>query len=226
MKSILFDFGGTLDSRAPPGDRFFRIYKESGVVRDRADFDKAFYASDDNLSRRFPLKNLGLRETLSLQVRCVLEGLGRGRGGESNLERLVVDEFLKECRANFALNRPVLERLAARFRLGIVSNFYGNLESVLAAEGLRDLFDVVADSGAVGVEKPDARLFRFAIEALGLRPGDCVMVGDSIPRDMRGAENLGLRHALLARNGGPSCCRQGWRISTLSELEPRLSEAA
>lgn len=224
MKSILFDFGGTLDSRGTTwADRFYAIYRRRSAALSRGSFDKAFYASDDALPGRYPLKNLGFRETLTLQVRGVLENLGPGVIGPE-LEGLLVEDFLKDSRANFAQIRPLLERLAGRYRLGVVSNFYGNLDSVLSAEGLRDLFDVVADSGVVGAEKPDPRLFNHAIDSLGLRPADCVMVGDSIPRDMRGAEGLGLRHALLARNGGPSCCPSAWRIATLAELEPRLME--
>ena len=65
-----------------------------------------------------------------------------------------------------ATARRVLARLSRRHRLGVVSNFYGNLGAVCADAGLTALFDVIADSTAVGWTKPDPRIFRHALDAL------------------------------------------------------------
>src|SRR5207253_336718 len=56
-------------------------------------------------------------------------------------------------------NRPILERLRRRYRLGIVSNFTGNLQPCLEELDLARLFVVVSDSTVVGWSKPDARIF-------------------------------------------------------------------
>ena len=221
MKSVLFDFGGTLDADGTSWiDRFHPLYKEAGIDVPRKDFEKAFHASDDGLASRYPLKGLSLEETLDRQVGCVLESLAPGR---LRLRRRLVSRFLSDCRRHFQRNRPVLERLSRRYRLGIVSNFYGNLESVLASEGLLGLFEAVADSGVVGSEKPAPGLFLHAIRALGVRPSECVMIGDSIPRDMRGAEGLSMSHGLLASSPDRRCCPDAWTLRALPELEPLLA---
>lgn len=223
MKHILFDFGGTLDSEGTTWlERFYLIYREEGLAEDRETFDRAFYRSDDGLAAKHALAGLGLEETLSLQVQDVLEALAPDQ--LSRKERLV-SRFLNDCRGQFRRNRPVLERLARKYSLGIVSNFYGNLDACLRAEGLRELFGAVADSGALGVEKPAQEIFLHAAKALGGAPADCLMVGDSIPRDMRGAEALKMAHALLkpASGKGGSCCPSAWPLSSLADLEARLS---
>jgi putative hydrolase of the HAD superfamily len=138
------------------------------------------------------------------------------------LTEAIAGRFLADCRAAFARNKPVLARLKKRYRLGIVSNFYGNLSDILAGEGLSEYFDVVADSAKVGHLKPSAEIFLHATAALGAKPDECLMVGDSVPRDMKGAEGLSMPHALITQNG-KSCCDAVWRVANLTELEARLS---
>ena len=221
MKSLLFDFGGTLDADGSTWlDRFRLLYKEAGIETGNDRFAKAFYKADDELPARHKLPGLSLEQTLDLQVADTLEALG----ADACVRAKISGRFLEDCRAHFRRNKPVLERLAKRFKLGIVSNFYGNLDGILASEGLRDLFGVVADSAVLGATKPDAAIFKHALDALGSTAADSLMVGDSIPRDMRGAESLGMRHALLSPSE-TSCCAKALRLKTFLELEPLLSEA-
>src|SRR5207237_1309646 len=78
--------------------------------------------------------------------------------------------FVDDTRAHLAASAAILERLATRYRLGIISNFYGNLAAICAEAGLSPLLGVVADSTVVGAGKPDARIFRHALDALGVAP--------------------------------------------------------
>ncbi len=220
MDGILFDYGGTLDSDGVAWiDRFFRITQNLGMGFPRPRFARAFYDSDDNLPTRFALKGLSLEKTLTLQVNGVLQALAPERAAETHH---VVDRFLAESRAAFQRNRPVLERLAARYRLGLVSNFYGNLESVLASEGLRGLFSTVVDSGVIGVTKPEPAIFQKALTDMGITAEDAVMVGDSVPRDMRGAESLGMRHILVGNLSQPACCPKALKVASVANLESVL----
>jgi putative hydrolase of the HAD superfamily len=116
----------------------------------------------------------------------------------------------------------VLERLASRYRLGIVSNFYGNLDGILRAEGLRDRFSVVADSGVLGVMKPDPEIFLHAARSLETAPEECVMVGDSVPRDIRGASAAGMKKALISVKPQSPEAGQDWTLRSVTELERAL----
>lgn len=221
---LLFDFGGTLDSDgiAWP-QRFFPIYRDLGLTSDWDPFLKAFYRSDDALAERHALQGLDLEATLRLQAADVLETLAPSRADSAGE---VARRFAEESRAHFAANRPLLEALRERFRLGIVSNFYGNLQGILEAEGWAGLFDATADSGVVRVTKPDAGLFRHALDRLGAPPASAFMVGDSLARDIRGAEALGMGHAWLDPAGQAPCCAKGASIRRLSELSRLLLEPA
>ncbi|MDE2509783.1 MAG: HAD family hydrolase [Elusimicrobia bacterium] len=221
MKAVLFDYGGTLDADGSTWlERFYPIYKENGVDFPRERFDRAFYDSDDALPARHALTGLDLEETLRLQVGDVLSVLAPER---TALTGAIAGRFAADSRAQFRRLRPTLERLAARYRLGVVSNFYGNLDGILRAEGLRDLFSVVADSGVLGVIKPDAGIFLHASRALDSAPAECVMVGDSVKRDMKGAAAAGMRTALICAHSPAPDAGQDWTVRSVSELEALLS---
>ncbi|MEK7746726.1 MAG: HAD-IA family hydrolase, partial [Elusimicrobiota bacterium] len=173
-----------------------------------------------------PMAGMDLEATVTSQVRGVIERLSPGNAAAAGA---VVEAFLEDSRRLLGRNRPLLERLARRYRLGVVSNFYGNLDAVLGGERLGGLFGVVADSARVGSLKPDKGIFEYALSALGAAPPQALMVGDSLPRDMRGAEAAGLEHAWLSGPQGSSraaCCPRAWVLSSLLDLEVRLEEAA
>jgi len=116
-----------------------------------------------------------------------------------------------------------LKRLG--YRLGVVSNANGTVEALLHDEGLLPHFEFVIDSGSVGVEKPDPRIFRMALERMGVEPRDAVYVGDLYEIDVVGARAAGMRAYLLdplSRLGHLDCDR----IATLGELPGRLAGAA
>lgn len=93
--------------------------------------------------------------------------------------------------------RPVLETLASRYPLAIVSNFYGNLPAVLADFDIAHLFRAVVDSTAVGIRKPDPAIFRLGIQTLNTLPSEILVVGDSISKDILPATTLGCPTAHL-----------------------------
>ncbi len=71
----------------------------------------------------------------------------------------------------------------------------GTPANILRQHGLYDLFDAVAVSEVIGASKPDPRLFRVALDALGVTAKDygrVVMVGNNLERDIAGANRLGL----------------------------------
>ena len=220
MQSVLFDYGGTLDSDGTTWlDRFYPIYKGFGVADDRTRFNRAFYDADDALPERFALDGLDLEQTLRLQVRGVLDALAPER---ADLTQEIAACFVADSRRQFQILKPVLERLAARYRLGVVSNFYGNLDGILRAEGLRAYFAVVADSGVLGVTKPDPEIFLHAARALKTRPEACLMVGDSIPRDIKGAAAAGMKKALVCAKPEAPDAGQDWTVRTVAALETVL----
>jgi HAD superfamily hydrolase (TIGR01549 family) len=96
----------------------------------------------------------------------------------------------------------VLEHWRARVPLALVTNGAARLQHAkLAATDLQRFFDVVVVSEEVGVGKPDPAPFHTALKALGLGPGDVVMVGNDVDRDIAGARNAGIRSIWIDRTG-------------------------
>jgi HAD superfamily hydrolase (TIGR01509 family) len=106
---------------------------------------------------------------------------------------------------------------AAGFRLAVVSNSDGRVEQALEAAGLRDYFEVVIDSGRLGVEKPDPRIFHAALEALGVAPEEALYVGDLYEIDVLGAQAAGMEAVLLGPSeaGASRSCRTAGSIEEL-----------
>ena len=89
----------------------------------------------------------------------------------------------------------MLARLKQRFRLGIVSDGYLDVqERKLAALNIAKFFDVIVFSDRWGREywKPHPRPFQAALEALGVQAGCAVYVGDNPAKDFVGAKALGI----------------------------------
>jgi putative hydrolase of the HAD superfamily len=93
----------------------------------------------------------------------------------------------------------VLEILAPRLILGIVSNFDARLRIILRQFGLLSWFKEIILSSEAGVEKPDRAIFTTAIERLGLEPEEVCYVGDDPKLDWEAAERAGLRVFKLDR---------------------------
>lgn len=92
----------------------------------------------------------------------------------------------------------VLEGLkGAGYRVGVVSNADGRMETALNRAGVRSHVEFVIDSAVVGVEKPRAEIFHAGCDALGMAPASCVYVGDLFPVDYVGATEAGLAAVLL-----------------------------
>lgn len=95
----------------------------------------------------------------------------------------------------------MLEELHERYPMMLVSNFYGNIDEVLRAYGIRHLFKGIIESAVVGVRKPNPTLFKLGVDALELEPGEVLVVGDSLRKDIEPAEHLGCQVLWLKGKG-------------------------
>ena len=97
---------------------------------------------------------------------------------------------------------PLLRTLQGRYRLAVLTNGApAQQRAKLHGSGLAAYFETVVVSGEVGVGKPDPRVFEAALAALAVAPSAAVMVGDSIERDIAGAQAAGLHAIWLNRSG-------------------------
>ncbi len=91
-----------------------------------------------------------------------------------------------------------MDRLrAAGVKTAIVSNSEGMLDHLFTTLDILQCFDVLADSGKLGVEKPDPRIFAWACEQAGASAAQAIHLGDTVATDIDGARAAGLRCALV-----------------------------
>jgi HAD superfamily hydrolase (TIGR01509 family) len=120
--------------------------------------------------------------------------------------------------------RPALAALRARgYHLVVVSNANGTLHRVFDRLGLTSALDLVFDSHEEGVEKPDPRFFRIALDRAGALPETTVHVGDLYHVDVVGARAAGITPVLIDSSGlYPDC--DCLRVQSLRDLAERLSD--
>jgi phosphoserine phosphatase len=124
---------------------------------------------------------------------------------------------------------PAIAKLRASHRLALVTNGASCLQrEKLSACGLSEYFDVVVASGDLGLGKPAAEIFTCALDQLGVKAGETIMVGDSLQRDVAGASALGMRAVWVNRGGKrqPGDHAGASEVSTLSELPAALRDLA
>ena len=86
-----------------------------------------------------------------------------------------------------------VKRIAARLPVAIVTNGITEIQrSRFALSPLGELVSDVVISEEVGVSKPRPEIFRLALDRLGAKPGEALMVGDGVNSDIRGANNAGI----------------------------------
>lgn len=219
---ILFDFGGTLDAQGIAWKaRFLRLWREEVGQIEPDRFDPAFYGADDAL---LGAGALSARATLAETVARLAAGIVERLSADDRAAERIRSRFCADACEHLRASVELFERLSPRYRLGIVSNFYGNLDAVCEETGLAPHLSASIDSARLGIKKPDRRIFEAALAAIGARASEAVFVGDSPERDMAGARGVGLDHVLLAAPAAsaPVCCPGDRVIRRLADLEEIL----
>jgi putative hydrolase of the HAD superfamily len=87
----------------------------------------------------------------------------------------------------------LMRELKPHYLLAVLSNtFDPNMESRIAEQhGLKEIFDAVVSSAAVGLAKPEPEIYTMTLHQLGIAPAQALFV-DDLPRNTRAAEALGI----------------------------------
>lgn len=212
IRAILFDFDGTLRFSEP---RFFHILyhysvqagfpansdghraamrwlhyywaQSTDLVADMDHFGQDQDSFWFNHTRQF-IQALGAENDLALQL-------------APEVHRRVTDEY----RPTSIVPSPIIATLAALkqagFRLAVVSNRSSNFDGELADLNIAGYFELTVAAGVVNSWKPDARIFKHSVDALGIRPDQALYVGDNYYADVVGARKAGLHPVLVDDNG-------------------------
>ncbi|MBV9774861.1 MAG: HAD-IA family hydrolase [Gemmatimonadetes bacterium] len=199
MKAILFDAGNTLVWLDHPF--IVRLLREHGVESSEEEIVAAEYGAKRLLDEMIRRGEVGTDET---RGRVFFQEIFRQIGMDDALFPSVAKRlYARHAERNLWGNvrertAEALEELRGRgYRLGVISNADGRVDALLESVGLRSYFDFVIDSAVVGVEKPDPRIFRMALDRMGVEPEEALYVGDIYEIDVVGARGAGMRAVLV-----------------------------
>lgn len=207
MKGIIFDYGGTLDSHADHWSHIiYEGCQEAGLEIPVDIFRDAYVHAERALAReRIVLPCDNFHVLMLKKARIELQWLAEHEYISPDDIETYALRIARHCydaaRACIDEARPVIEALAGSYPLVLVSNFYGNVDEVLRDFGIRRYFSGIIESAVVGVRKPDPRIFMLGVVALGLEPGEVLVVGDSLKKDILPARSIGCRTAWLKGRG-------------------------
>lgn len=207
IKGVIFDYGGTIDSRGVHwSEIIWDGYQEAQIDVTKEQFRECYVFAERELARTLHiLPHHNFYDLLLIKMRIELGYLAN----QNLIDASIVEEkalaVAKYCydsaRDCVEEARPTIETLYQKFPLVLVSNFYGNVESVLADFNLRHYFKEIVESAVVGVRKPDPRIFSLGVEALGLKSEEVIVIGDSYKKDIVPAETIGCQVAWIKGKG-------------------------
>ncbi len=154
--------------------------------------------------------------------RLVLEKIGLAEALPRAEE---IRQYYSQIPREFALFpdvRPAVRQLTrSGYRIGLITNVTDDPTKMLREAGLEAQFAAITASCVTGCEKPDPRIFRAALSALGAEPAQTVHVGDQLLADVHGARGAGMESVLLDRYGVQEGAHP-LRITSLLDLVPLL----
>lgn len=129
--------------------------------------------------------------------------------GYSDVPEALLSEALREYYAvsqdNWIPEEETLPTLAALkergYHLGLISNAADDtdVQSLVDKAGIRGYFDQILTSAALGIRKPDPRVFKPLLDRWGFAPRQVAMVGDTLGADILGALNAGIFSIWITR---------------------------
>ena len=185
IDAVIWDFGGVLTTS--PFEAFARFERERGLP---ADIIRRTNASNhwENAWAKFERAEVDI-ETFDSLFAAESLALGAAVRGKDVLPLLSGDLRPEMVEA--------LRRVKAKFKTGCITNSLpanaiGSIggRSLYIAEVMA-LFDHVIESAKIGLRKPDPRIYRMMIEALGVDPGHCVYL-DDLGVNLKPAREMGM----------------------------------
>lgn len=217
-KGYIFDYGGTLDTGGQHwGMLLWHAFERHQVPVSESQFRDAYVYAERTLGRNKIIQPTDtFLQTLTKKVQLELTYLSN----ESYTDAIVSDVY-ERTKSQTALSRRVLMQMKAS-PMVLVSNFYGNISVVLQEFGLDGIFAEVIESAVVGIRKPDPQIFLLGVDALGMKPEEVTVVGDSLEKDIIPAKRAGC-HTVWLKGEGWTNAQDGENqvdrvIMTLDEL--------
>ena len=193
-RAVIFDLFYTLvyDEGTGAREKAIEVAEAAGIARE--DWLRGWRIAGDEAARGNPGTTRG-------RVRRALVETGYQGGGEQLADELTGLLFARHIPRLYPDTRGTLAELRTRgYRLGLLSNCFGNETHWLEEFELDSYFDAMVFSCEVGMVKPEPYIYRLAAERLGVRAQNCVFV-DDVPTYVAAAKLAGMSTVRINRFG-------------------------
>lgn len=221
IQGLLLDLDDTLyeySQLEPEARKAAEDYAEQTLQIERVLFQKAVQLGKEQVKRQLPFVAAGHSRVLYYQR--ALEVLGYPfLSAALELEQI----YWKTCLERMKVREGVEELLTLvkekGWKVGICTDLTAQIQlQKIRVLGIERWIDCIGTSEEAGIEKPDPRFFRFCLEKMKLKADEVLMVGDSLYRDIEGAENAGIRAIWYVNHRGEEKERKGAWVRSFAEL--------
>ncbi len=178
IKAIIFDLGGVLLRTANYSSRD-QLADRLGMSRHALE-EFIFGGESGDRAQRGEITVREHWEVLRKRINCSPEEF-----------QALLDQFFAQDELDQDLVSYV-RKLHKSYKTALLSNAWDDLRQVIAQKWhFEDAFDSMIISAEVKLAKPDPRIFKLALERLGVGAGEAILV-DDFPRNVKQAKALGL----------------------------------
>lgn len=227
VSTILFDFFGTLVTYEPDRSRLeypvtHGMARSLGYRWDHDHFVMDWHAASSTLEATTAESHAEFSMTDAAHAFAQRSGLELSERAAVDLGARFVDEWQQHV-IPVPGAADMLRRLAASYRLGIVSNTHdpAMVPSMLDSMGIADVMSIVLLSVEHGYRKPHPSIYARCLDQLQVSPGEVLFVGDSYAADYDAPRRAGM-HALLISDTPPSAVPPAHRLRTVVDTESVL----
>ena len=220
IKGIIFDYGGTIDTNSRHwAEVLWSQYVKHHIPVDKGSFREAYVFGERSLAKYpYVRPDHNFFDVLLFKCKLQMEYLALHHHLEMDERKLqqyalsVAESTYWYVQEVLKTTRPVVETLSKRYKLVLVSNFYGNIQTILSDFKLDRFFADVVESSVVGVRKPDPAIYQLGVDAMGFNASEVLVVGDSFSKDVVPAKKVGCKVVWLKG--------EGWGNETIDESLP------
>lgn len=225
IKAVFFDVGETLLYRNPSLTTIaYRFLKKQGIRKSKKQIDILLKKSAEEMQPIVKKAKLSDSEKWELFVKRFFKKVKF-----DNLDRInkIKEKFKKgtSFRKFKDVDKIFTFLKKNRIKIGVISNAPKELRDILKRTGLLSRIDFLFISEEIGFEKPDKKIFEYAVKSADVNKKECIFIGDNYIADIQGAKNAGIFSLWLDRNSSnthfsykDSADKNVFKIKKLTEL--------
>lgn len=218
-RAVIFDLFGTLIDNSSRAE-YERVLEQMAVVLEvpPVEFTRLWFGT-------FNERTTGILHSPEGNIIYICQKLGVGVTEMQVKEASRIrSRFTRDSMVPRAGSLETLKVLKSRgLKTGLITDCSGEVPVFWSETPFASLIDTAVFSCTAGVKKPDPRIYRIAMEQLGVQPGDCLYIGDGSSRELTGARQVGMCPVLIRvpYEAGPDSYRideEEWGGEVISAL--------